>query len=96
MSLRSWKRQLWLPFLVLVLACNRKPTEEECQKSFENFVRLQSQDRPPEVQQMMLESARSPEARKLAGACVKAKSRARVICEINAKRLPDLSDCTGL
>jgi LipL41-expression chaperone Lep len=82
--------------LLAIASCSRKPTEEECQESFENFVRLQSIDRPIEVQKMMLDSARSPEARKMAAVCVKNKSRARVLCEIKAKRLPDLSDCTGL
>ena len=82
--------------ILLLLSCNRKPTEEECQESFENFVRLQSIDRPIEVQKMMLDAARSPDARKMAAVCVKNKSRARVLCEIKAKRLPDLSDCTGL
>lgn len=84
-----------LIFLVAA-GCSRKPTEDECQQSFENFVRLQSSDRPLEMQQQMLDAARSPDARKMAAVCVKNKSRARVLCEIKAKRLPDLSDCTGL
>lgn len=83
--------------LVLLLgACKGKPSEEECQASFENFVRLQSMDKPLEMQQMMLDAARSPDSRKMAAVCVKNKSRERVLCEIKAKRLPDLSDCTGL
>ena len=90
-------RLLVLPCLLLIAgACKGKPTEQECQQSFENFVRLQSIDRPAEEQRMLLEAARSPDAQKMAAVCVKSKSRARVLCEINAKRLPDLSDCTGL
>lgn len=90
-------RYLLLPCMLLFVgACKGKPTEQECQQSFENFVRLQSIDRPAEERRMLLEAARSPDAQKMAGVCVKNKSRARVLCEINAKRLPDLSDCTGL
>jgi broad specificity polyphosphatase/5'/3'-nucleotidase SurE len=59
---------------------------------FRNFVFLQTQgDR---AQQEMMDAAAAT-SKDLARACVEKKSRKRVLCEINAKSLPDLSDCTA-
>jgi len=53
-------------------------------------------DKPLEMQQMMLDAARFSDSCKMAVVCVKNKFWEWVLCEIKAKRLPDLSDCTGL
>ncbi|MBL8020774.1 MAG: hypothetical protein JNM27_13970 [Leptospirales bacterium] len=80
--------------LLLLAGCKNKPTTEECVQSFENFIRLQAPD--PRTAEAALEAARGPRSEQLARVCIEKKSRARVLCEIKAKTIPDLSDCTGL
>lgn len=80
--------------LLLSANCRNKPTVEECTQSFENFIRLQATD--PHSAAVALEAARGPASQNLARLCTEKKSRARVLCEMKAKSIPDLSDCTGL
>jgi len=88
-------RSLAFAFLTLaVCSCRTKPNEAECIQSLENFLRLTMEGDPG--LDSALESAHGPASAKLARKCVENKTRKRVLCEINAKRLPDLSDCTAL
>ncbi|MCE9597321.1 MAG: hypothetical protein K8S54_05070 [Spirochaetia bacterium] len=87
-------RLILLGALVLLTACRNKPTVEECTQSFENFIRLQAPNEHTAT--VALEAARGPASQQLARLCTEKKSRARVLCEIKARTIPDLSDCTSL
>lgn len=74
--------------------CTERPTEEECLRSFENFLRLNTGEILSEED--IAKMSREAMSREMASqVCVKNKSRARVLCEIKAQSLTELKSCDG-
>lgn len=75
-----------------VSACQQRPSEEECLRSFENFLRLSTGAILSEAD--IAKMAREATSRDMAAeVCTKKKSRARVLCEIDARSVDELKAC---
>lgn len=81
-----------LALLLLGGACAERPTEEECLLSFENFLRLNTGSilSDEDIAKMSREAMSRDMA---AQVCAENKSRARVLCEIEAQSLAGLKAC---
>jgi hypothetical protein len=76
-------------------ACRQRPSQEECVRSFENFLRLNTGQILSEED--ISRMARGPMNRSMASqVCVEKKSRERVLCEIEAASLEELRGCDQL
>ena len=78
-----------MALLSLAQCRDTPPTEDECIRSLENGIRLILQS-----SQKIPETLDQEQIKKMAPLCVEKKKRRIVLCEINAKSMPELHECS--